>query len=214
MKQVCWMCKENLDISEFHSDKSRPSGYDNKCKACTRKKDQNRMYVDGKHISKRHPLFKPGRYQTFGEPWSNVEIQNKTKTGYVYIIYNQAFEGWFKVGCAVDALDRLKSYQTGCPLRDYKVAHYEYFDDREAAERDVHALLKSHQKLVQYKNEWFMIDPSVIRKVILDVKENHTRHRDQQQSGQDLGLRNRGSSNRRGNSSQDTGDPQFVIIGL
>ena len=29
-------------------------------------RDSLRMWVEGKHISKKHPLYKPGRYKSFG----------------------------------------------------------------------------------------------------------------------------------------------------
>ena len=35
---------------------------------------------------------------------------NKQKDGYVYIISNPAWEGWYKVGMAVDSQDRCGSY--------------------------------------------------------------------------------------------------------
>ena len=32
-----------------------------------KKRDSLRMYVNGKHVSKNHPLYKPGRYKTFND---------------------------------------------------------------------------------------------------------------------------------------------------
>ena len=84
------------------------------------KKNTNRMWVDGKYIPASHPLHKPGRYEGFEEAaFSSLKNYKKSKEGQVYVITNPAFEGWVKVGMAVDAIDRLKSYQTSSPFRDF-----------------------------------------------------------------------------------------------
>lgn len=195
----CSMCKVIKPVEAFNRKRSTSDGYQNECRECINAYNANtnpeRMYVDGKYISKKHPLYKPGRYETLGEPWSAVELKTRTKTGHVYMMYNQNFEGWFKVGCAVDAVDRLKDYQTYSPFRDYCLAYYEYFEDREDAEKRVHERLKESDYLVQYHNEWFMIDPYQIKKAIYAVRleyemQNHTGHRDELSIGHDLGLCN------------------------
>ena len=40
---------------------------------------------------------------------------NKQKDGYVYVISNPAWKGWYKVGMAVDSQDMCGSYQTSSP---------------------------------------------------------------------------------------------------
>jgi hypothetical protein len=67
---------------------------------------------------------------------------------------NAAWPEWIKIGKAVDAEDRLSSYQTSSPLRDYTLIHYAYSDDRNVAERQAHVLAG---KLGDKRNEWFKI---------------------------------------------------------
>lgn len=76
----------------------------------------------------------------------------KPKHGYVYIINNRNFPGWIKVGCALDADDRLSSYQTSSPHRNYKLKWARKTNNKLDAERQAHECLG---KLVERKNEWF-----------------------------------------------------------
>lgn len=196
----CSMCKKVKNLEDFNKKRMNSDGLQKTCRSCMNQynRETNKhhnplnMYVDGKYISRKHPLHKPGRYKTFGEPWSDVELKRRTKTGYVYVMYNPNFEGWFKVGCAVDAQDRLNSYQTSSPYRDYSLAHSEYFEDREAAEKLVHKLLKQHPQLIEYYHEWFMIDPyqivKIIKQVRIESETNGIGHRDQQQPQYNLAL--------------------------
>ena len=56
-----------------------------------------------------------------------TNLYNQQKSGYVYAIGNNAWEGWIKIGMAVDAEDRLKGYQTSSPHRDYFLLHKKFF---------------------------------------------------------------------------------------
>ena len=76
------------------------------------------MFVNGKYISKSHVMHKPGSYRTFEDAWTHKDL-NKQVKGYVYAITNPAWPGWVKVGMAVDSNDRLNSYQTSSPFRDF-----------------------------------------------------------------------------------------------
>jgi hypothetical protein len=61
--------------------------------------------------------------------------------GFVYIVTNPAWPGHVKIGCALDYEQRLASYQTSCPLRDYRLEYVQFFEDRRAGERAVHFAL-------------------------------------------------------------------------
>ena len=82
-----------------------------------------------------------------------VKIHHETsgatglKCGYVYLITNPAWPEWIKVGGAVDINDRLRSYQTSCPLRDYQIEYYFFSFDRRLDERK---LLEKYNA----SNEW------------------------------------------------------------
>ena len=48
-------------------------------------------------------------------------INNSKVGGFIYGITNPSWEGWVKVGRAKDTINRLNSYQTCSPLRDYEI---------------------------------------------------------------------------------------------
>ena len=114
-----------------------------------------RMYVNGKYVPTSHPLYKAGMYKSFDDAaFSSLTNYNTTTSGHVYAMANAAWPEWIKIGKAVDAEDRLSSYQTSSPLRDYTLIHYAYSDDRNVAERQAHVLAS---KLGDKRNEWFKI---------------------------------------------------------
>ena len=76
----------------------------------------------------------------------------KPKQGYVYIITNPNFNGWIKVGCALNAEDRLKSFQTGSPYRDYELKWSTWSEDKLDTESKAHEELSKHG---ERRNEWF-----------------------------------------------------------
>ena len=129
----------------------------------------NRMYVNGKYVPKSHPLYKAGRYKNFeSAAFSALEGYEKSNVGYVYAVCNPAWEGWYKVGMAVDAADRCSGYQTSSPFRDYKVSYSKYFEDRREAEKLAHAELKENK--IEHANEWFKTDLKTIKTIIKNIK--------------------------------------------
>lgn len=132
------------------------------------RKNKKRMYVDGKYIPASHPLHKPGRYEGFEEAaFSSLENYKSSKEGEVYIITNPAFEGWVKVGMAVDAMDRLKGYQTSSPFRDYELQFFCRVTDRRASESQAHKLLAAK---FNQQGEWFQCPLEEARQVLNKVK--------------------------------------------
>tara|TARA_B110000908_G_C10249781_1_gene451173 strand:- start:853 stop:1395 length:543 start_codon:yes stop_codon:yes gene_type:complete len=113
-----------------------------------------RMYVNGKYVPSSHPLYKPGRYKSFNDAaFSSLQNYKTTKAGYVYVITNTAWHGWVKVGMAVDADDRLSSYQTSSPFRDYELQYSVYCKDRRKLESKAHKAVGSIAS--DRNNEWF-----------------------------------------------------------
>ena len=146
-----------------------------------RKRDALRMYVNGKEVSKKHPLYKPGRYKTLDDAWSHCEIDERSTEGEVYIIRNSAWTNWLKVGKAVSSEDRLKGYQTSSPFRDYVLEYCEYFDNRHEAEAEIHRMLEKHPKCFARKGEWFKTYIPTIKEVMNEYRNQttHPRYRDQ-----------------------------------
>ena len=120
-----------------------------------RKRDAQRMYVNGKEISKKHPLHKPGRYKSLDDVWSHSQIEN-TKEGEVYAIVNKAWPDWIKVGKACIAEDRLSGYQTSSPFRDYEIVAKVSTEDRHTKEKEMHKVFQHFAD--DRKGEWFKID--------------------------------------------------------
>lgn len=79
------------------------------------------------------------------------------KGGFVYAISNKAWPDFLKIGSTVDIDDRLISYQTASPLRDYSVVSYFFADDRLYEEKFLHSLYPQRQ------GEWCQETPAGIR---------------------------------------------------
>ena len=132
----------------------KPLYYKDKPEA-VRKRDSQRMYVNGKEISKKHPLHKPGRYKSLDDAWSHDKIESIDE-GEVYIIVNTAWPEWVKVGKAVNSDDRLNGYQTSSPFRDYKVIAKLQADNRHEKEKEMHKIFEHCAQ--ERRGEWFKID--------------------------------------------------------
>ena len=118
-------------------------------------KNARRMWVNGKYIPRKHPLWKAGRYKSLDDAWSHEQIES-TKEGEVYAIVNDAWLGWVKVGKAVNADDRCNGYQTSSPFRDYRIIARLETDNRHIKEADMHKIFQHFAD--ERKGEWFKID--------------------------------------------------------
>ena len=154
----CPKCGVTKSLDEFHRHSKHSSGYETYCKPCqnenSRKSNKTMMFVNGKHISKKHPLHKPGRYKSFGDAaFESLSNYKTAKEGQVYIMISPSYKHWVKVGMAVDAEDRLKQFQTGSPYRDYKLVYTKDVEDRREAEKVAHKIC---EEFCIRKGEWFM----------------------------------------------------------
>ena len=158
IKENCNIC--GVELTDNNWSLSWRSLNRTQCIKCSKnnntKSNPNRMFVNGKHISKEHPLHKPGNYKTFeGAAFASLGGYEKSTEGHVYIISNPCWDGWIKVGMAVDAEDRCNGYQTSSPFRDYKLCYTKYFKDRRSAEQTAHKELKKIS--TKHKGEWFKV---------------------------------------------------------
>jgi hypothetical protein len=55
--------------------------------------------------------------------------------GFIYIISNPAWSGWYKVGMSHNPKKRLGAYQTYSPYRDYKLDHWSFWENRREGEK-------------------------------------------------------------------------------
>ena len=134
----------------------------------TKRKENNlQMYVNGRYVSKSHPLHKPGRYKTFEDAaFSSLAKYESSVEGQVYIIVNPSLPEWVKVGMAIDASDRLNGYQTSSPFRDYVLNYSWDVSNRREAESEAHSEL---QKLYERRSEWFKCTPEQAQEVVSGI---------------------------------------------
>ena len=125
--------------------------------------------ADG-YIPQSHPLWKSGRYKSFNDAaFSSLKNYPKSTIGCVYVIQNPAWPDWVKVGKAVDAQDRLNSYQTSDPFRSYILHHHIEVSNRHKVELQVHQELEVASAL--RKNEWFKITAYNAAIILNNTKE-------------------------------------------
>ena len=179
----CNHCGIELVLNTNYSD-YRYTQRDYSCKTCYLKitKEYNKlnnkiqnalnMYVNGKYVSRKHPLYKAGRYKTFEDlAFGSLPGYSIASEGHVYILTNPAWKGWLKVGMAIDATDRCKQYQTSSPLRDYKLQYQKVFSNRSRAEQDAHKLLVA--KADKRNGEWFKISVQNAKNILEKLEDTY-----------------------------------------
>jgi len=130
------------------------------------------MYVNGKYISRKHPLYKPGRYKTFNDAaFEGTYKLSDVKEGYVYVISNKAWPGWVKIGMAVDVDERLNSFQTSSPHRDYILEHSVASNDRRKSEKEAHT--RALPLSTDTKGEWFKLSVEQAITILDNLDEQH-----------------------------------------
>jgi hypothetical protein len=82
--------------------------------------------------------------------------QSSIKEGFVYLIINEVWNDWVKVGMTTDFESRLNSYNVYDPESKFKFVKLSYVDDRRKIES---RLIKTMSDMSQLVNgEWFKID--------------------------------------------------------
>ena len=164
MAKHCMDCGVELDVTKnWYESSERGSHY--RCKKCScvnqgptnEKNNKLRMYVAGKYISSKPPLYKPGRFKSFSDAaFSSLINYVKCVKGEVYIVSNPAWKSWYKIGKAVDAEDRCNGYQTSSPHRDYNIVSKISVSNRGIGEKIAHTLAEGMSR--ERSNEWFRIE--------------------------------------------------------
>jgi hypothetical protein len=155
----CIKCDVELEVDKnWYRSRMKCNGYI--CIPChiakAAEQAKHQMYVNGKRISVKHPLHKPGRYKTFSDAaFEGTYKADSIKEGYVYAITNRAWPNWVKIGMAIDAEDRLSGYQTSSPYRDYVLEHTVASNDRRKSEKEAHT--RALPLATDSKGEWFKL---------------------------------------------------------
>lgn len=77
-------------------------------------------------------------------------------SGHIYAIVNNAWDHWVKIGKTIDINQRLQSYQTYTPMKDYRLLHEVNVIDRHIAETYIHRLASDISEQPS-NGEWFKI---------------------------------------------------------
>lgn len=89
---------------------------------------------------------------------TNGNSSKGIKEGYVYAIHNPAWGDYVKIGSSIDVYDRLNTYQTSSPFRDYELIGYVYSPDRFKLEKDVRHTFDDKN------SEWVKTDKATIKR--------------------------------------------------
>lgn len=91
--------------------------------------------------------------------------------GYLYLITNNAWPGWIKVGTTKNINSRVRSYQTGSPFRDYSVVysvkHPRYLDAEKKIKEQMHYFAS------EIRNEWFKVDLQIAKDRLVEQLDNY-----------------------------------------
>lgn len=87
--------------------------------------------------------------------------RQRSKEGFIYIVSNKAFPNFYKIGVTNDIKNRLRTYQTSAPYRDYKIEYYIKHPDCYKAEQQIREMM-DHFAL-EIKNEWFKVDLTIAK---------------------------------------------------
>jgi len=95
------------------------------------------------------------------------------KAGYIYVVTNPDFPGFVKIGIARNIKDRLRTYQTSAPRRNYKVEHKVFHPDCRKGEKLAHEKLKMFA--LSRRREWFEVNLQIAINTLNDtlVDEEH-----------------------------------------
>lgn len=96
--------------------------------------------------------------------WNNYSASG-IAAGYVYAIGNPSWDNFVKIGSAIDVNDRLSSYQTSSPYRDYFIIDYYFVLDRREEETILHAMFDDK------RFEWCNVSIIDIQKIFKLRKE-------------------------------------------
>lgn len=93
------------------------------------------------------------------------------KSGYLYIVTNDAFPGWVKVGTTWNLTERLHVYQTGDPFRRYKLVYSVHHPEFRKAEKQVKEVMKHFALTI--KGEWYQVDLNMAKSRLDEQLEDY-----------------------------------------
>jgi len=133
------------------------------CKKCGIPKPAEGFYVSKDSLTGRGSYCK--ECETVRSKERRREVRKKP--GFIYIIRNDAFPDYMKIGQTVNVDNRLVNFQTSDPNRGYYVVHSRKFDDVGAAERLI-------AESFPHYYEWYKIDMDMDEADMIDFINNIT----------------------------------------
>ena len=91
--------------------------------------------------------------------------------GYLYLITNSAWPGWIKVGTTKNINNRLRTYQTGSPFRDYNIVYSVKHPAYLEAEKRIKKQMKHFASDI--RNEWFKINVNIAKDSLIEQLDNY-----------------------------------------
>ena len=83
----------------------------------------------------------------------NTTTPNTSNPGYLYVITNPAWKGYYKIGQTVNLTKRLSTYQTSSPLRDFEYLTTVSVNDMNKAEKHI---IDELRRFYEVKGEWIV----------------------------------------------------------
>ena len=93
------------------------------------------------------------------------------KDGFLYIVTNDAFPQWCKIGITANLKERLHLYQTCDPHRGYKLVYSLCHPLYKEAEKKIKDVMIPFAKRI--KNEWYEIDLSMCQSRLQESLESY-----------------------------------------
>lgn len=97
----------------------------------------------------------------------NNSSAKNIREGFVYAIVNPSYPDYVKIGSAIDVYDRLNSYQTSSPFRDYELLIYFFSEDRLKTEKEIHNMFERN-------GEWCKVEREHIVNIFRLYRKNNT----------------------------------------
>ena len=174
LSKSCVTCKETKELKYFSRNKRSSDGYQQRCKECFKVSNSKfnpttnveRMTVNGQYVSRKHPLWKAGRFTMLdGSFFFEAKLEEESTTeGLIYIILNEAWPNHVKVGMAKKIDERLSQFQTYSPFRDYIVYHTFRAKDYSKAEKKAHKVMD--KRFSREQGEWFRCTPKQAKETL------------------------------------------------
>jgi hypothetical protein len=92
--------------------------------------------------------------------------EDNDRKGWVYVISNQAWEDWVKIGCTVNPAKRFDNYNTYSPLRNFEHHCWKRCEKAYESEQRIHTHLRNKLPPDSCEYEWFKITPHSAEEVL------------------------------------------------